>query len=310
MYFTSLGMRQVQIFLASALILGAQGALAEESGEATPEAIKEAVEAEPGSGTQVSSDAVAEPAASEPAPAVEAPPASPAAAARPPAPWALVQGSAPVTPREPVALDDVQRPKRAPLGVTLQLDALFPHNSDKGYALFGDEDALTAVGLSGAYDLAEIGEGVVLAPELGLTLQSAGSVVPAGERSLRSQRGFGALRARYRALAWLEGFARVQGGVQRSEITIQDTGEGYVARDTAPELGLGAGATVGTADRVRRRGKADLGVALEGGYLLAPTFEVQLEPESPSPRIAVRTASLGGLSRSGPYVKLSGYVRF
>jgi hypothetical protein len=244
--------------------------------------------------------ASAAPAAADSAVPVYTPAAAPAPAPAPQSP--------------PAAEPEPRRrtPAEFPAAAYLNIEQLW--NTDPGYDLFDEDNVGGQLGVGLSYDLLPVAPDTVLVAELACSWESQearglyGGAIQ--ETALKGQNLLVAASVHQRMLPWLGPHARLAVGLSRLEAELRgaDFDERY--RDKAnfslPFLRLGAGVS---AEQVVGQRFA-LGLLIEGGYALGSAFEIELEPAGEQGQIQTEYASLGQLSRSGPYLRTALLARF
>ncbi len=233
-----------------------------------------------------------------------------AAGTEPDSKGSLVPSNKPSSPA--TALPELKTvPADHPFAVLLNLESHWNH--DSGYDAFANEDAGFRWGIGVSYDLANLGQSLTVVPELGFRHETLDAEGGSSERlespELEAWDLLGAVSLRYRYLSWLGGHLRAQLGASATTIRFLDS-QGTQFEDSAwaPFAGLGAGVDV---EKSISR-KISLGLIVEGGYIadVAPEYELNPERDVEDDAIPIREASLGELSRSGPYLRFVGVARF
>jgi hypothetical protein len=127
----------------------------------------------------------------------------------------------------------------------------------------------------------------------------------------------GDLLARVQMAEWLWPQLRASAGAVWTHVSLNDAGLGgtIADRDVAFAATLGGGIMLRTPTRLfetyrGRLASLSLGVLTEAGYAMAPAASVQGTPSGGSADVARSSVQLGSLSRSGPYLRIMGVVRF
>jgi hypothetical protein len=193
-------------------------------------------------------------------------------------------------------------------------------HSDKGVHLFSRDDVSLRTGLSASLDVYTIAPSIRLAPELGWGYENLEDGVMLPEYStaqLTAHHLSLSVRANYEAIGWIEPGLRLGGGASISSIALRaaSTSDRYEQDDISPFFLAGAALLLRTPDSFFSRRKGGVasfaaGVLAEGGYLLSPSLDVAPEPTSDPGRIPSSVAALGELGRSGPYLRISAFLRF
>lgn len=191
-------------------------------------------------------------------------------------------------------------------------------NTATGFDLFSDDDVTHFYGLALAYDIAALTDQLTLALELGWNTGSTHRNdllgVEIRRTELSTHNVIAAATARYDLLPWLAPHARMSLGLSVVDMQLEGAQDGtFKDQAIAPMLGLGVGASVQTPLRALASRQGDLaslqlGVRFELGYTLAGNTAFSLHADDKL-RVPVSDASLGGLSRSGPYIHSAIFAR-
>jgi hypothetical protein len=184
--------------------------------------------------------------------------------------------------------------------------------------LFSDDDVTPRLGLGASYDIATLERAFTVAAEVGWSVENEdnGTLMPEFEQAeLSGHHLNAAARLRYALNGWLEPHARLSAGISLMDVALRAAGtsEQFEQDAVLPFGTLGAGFSLRSPDRAlapRSRNGFSAGVSAEGGYLLSSSLEVALQSTEDPGRISTERASLGLLSRSGPYVRAGAFVRF
>lgn len=201
----------------------------------------------------------------------------------------------------------------APLSVGAGASLLWP--SDEGYRVAGIGDRQAHFDLFATYDVWQASEHWVLSAGASFRtlLGDDEPDVELGVHTLQAD-----LTARYRGCSWLVPHARVAAGVTFMRMEIEDVavGNAYEGKDQTFAGNLGAGFTLRTKTRFFETqgghlASLSLGLLVEGGMVLAPAADPKLAPPADAAEgIEQRTADLGKLDLSAPYVRLAAVTRF
>ena len=285
--------------------------------------------AEPAAGSAAGTAAPASIPAPEAAPAgTAAPPSTAAAAPSTPAP---AQSVSPVTPlpasmAAPLPPADTGPPPSPPKGplesrfnVRVDFDTVW--YSEPSFDLFSGSDASLFFGASLGYSLFRFGR-LSVVPELGFNANHAGASDLFGgavsSTSLTAEHAYGGVGARYDVVPILDVDARLAGGASFAQVTIQPSGANASSLEddgVAPFLSLGAGFTLHTRPGAFETNSHALrslvaGFSLESGYVFAGSIRLTPRPSDSTARVDTEYMSFGKLDRSGPYLQLSGSLRF
>jgi len=217
--------------------------------------------------------------------------------------------------------DAISRPDFPPsphhFTLSLGLDSAF--YTGHSFDLFSGNNALNSFNGSVGYTL-YLAEPWSLVPELGVTVGSvdAGSSFGGAltNGSFKTVRPYAGVRVRYALLSWLEPQVRLGVGVDRMKATLeQSDGTSLEKSDVSWFGAVGAGVSVHTTpgaltSRTGGLSSFMLGATLEGGYSFGPAMDLDVTPVDESSRVRTTNASLGSLSRSAPYVRLTADLRF
>jgi hypothetical protein len=275
------------------------------------------VETEPPEGNREEAD-VAAPAEQEPSAApthdsgAVAPPPSAPAAPQAPAVAAAPSPAAPPAARAPVVEQPSPRqdPEAYPLAVMLNYEPQW--NLDPGYDLFDSDNVSHYWGLGLSYDLLEIQPKTALVAELGWSAAAEeqtdlyGGAVSSTE--LSSNRFIVALSAHYRIWSVFGPHVRLSGGLHQWTASLDGEDDGEQFEDSGVQGFVRLGAGVSAEYTLGSRLAA--GLLAEGGYTAAKAASIGLYPADDTDGIATRTAELGKLSLSGPYLRVAGLARF
>jgi hypothetical protein len=189
-------------------------------------------------------------------------------------------------------------------------------HTDPGFHLFSNNDIAPRPGISVSYDLLQLAPALVLAPEVGYAVEHEDTGVilaPIEQADLSAHHLNVAARLRYQLYGWLEPQGKLAAGLTFSEIALSYDGRTVEQADKSPFVALGIGFLLRTPDRFTTSGNyASLsgGVGVEGGYLLSSALDVSVGSDADDGRIRTERASLGAVSRSGPYLRVAAFVRF
>ena len=199
------------------------------------------------------------------------------------------------------------------IGIALEQD----WNLDEGYDLFGEDDAARRVTVWFAHDLLSLGERTVLAGEIGA---GWGRDTTSGEfdsmdTTLRNTRLQVAVYLRHLVWPVLQPHLRLAGHLSFIEAELDFGEEKYSDDGVSGGGSLGAGFMVRTPTRLFENRKGEfaslsIGLLFEGGYTLASPVSFDLVADEPAGRVEERTAPLGELALSGPYLRGTLLVRF
>jgi hypothetical protein len=293
---------------------GATGTLSVAASDAPASTAPPTAPADPNAGT-----AQGQPATASPAPETPASPARAAETAPPQANVAPAQPSPSYSIVGPPGPKDVRpEPPRGPVTqhfqIGLNLDVLISSNASLD--VFTDDDSVSMPGVSAAYAF-WLDDALSIQPEIGYSgmTQDSNDLLGGaiGSAEWEEHTGYLGVSGRYELWGFFAPHVRLSGGLSRTIVTVQTSGGDPNFEDASwlPHVALGGGATVTTPDGFFRRGSSfAVGLTIEGGYRLGSPMEVALSVPDAEDRIPIEQASLGDLSRSGPYVRVSGVVRF
>lgn len=206
---------------------------------------------------------------------------------------------------------------RAPFMIGLDVDVLFRH--DVGFRYFDGGETSLRLGAFASYDVLELAPSVHLGVELGAGFEhdTAPGLLGSGVKAdLDSQTVHGGVSVRWDALSVLSPFARATGGASFFQLSFGDNTPALDTSHATSGFGtLGAGVLLHTPPRAFENRNGDLasfglGVLIEGGYALRSPADFALHTTSDPHAITVVDASLGRLTLSAPYLRLSFLIRF
>lgn len=226
------------------------------------------------------------------------------------------------TPKAPEAAKPATPPGPPPplnplLRVSLAVDTVW--NTDPGYDLISENDVDPRVGLRAELQLLSAGS-ASLGVELGFSGEESDDE-PAhspASATLEATHAFLGLVPRYQVLPFLGVHAHAFGGASFNALEVNVAGRHVDHESIDPFVALGAGLSLQTelwrthASRSHWN-SLGFGAQVEGGYWLGPAIDVDVPTvaaDPPAQRLPVSGAALGSLDRSGPYVTVSGFVRF
>jgi hypothetical protein len=186
-------------------------------------------------------------------------------------------------------------------------------NSDPGYDLFDSDNVSHYWGLGASYDVLKLEPRTALVAELGWSanLEELSELYGGAFSSteLSSRRFAVALGVHHRMWTVFGPHVRLSGGLLTWEAHFDgaDADEQFEDSGVQGFVRLGAGVS-GEYSVVP---SVAAGVLVEGGYTAAKAANVALRlTHEPEGVISTRTAELGSLSLSGPYLRIAGLVRF
>lgn len=227
-------------------------------------------------------------------------------------------GGSPIDQAPPPDRDDEVADAR--IGLGLEIDTIW--NTDPGFDLFSDDDVSTQVGVWFSYDLFQIIEQLTLAGEVGLGI---GGVEGQPQEdldltwSMNSFKAYLAANLRLQAFPWMLPHLKLAVGALFGTLEFQLNERGPVqttSEDSTSPLGtIGAGVTFQTPTRMFESSDGSfaslsLGLLVEAGYTIASSMSMTLKTDRDEDPIENRTAALGELDLSGPYIRTSVLVRF
>jgi len=208
----------------------------------------------------------------------------------------------------------------ARIGIGLEIDTVW--NTDPGFDLFSEDDVSTQVGVWFSYDLLPITKQLTLAGEVGVGIGGA-EHQPQKDLdltwSMNSFKAYLAANLRLQVFTWMLPHIKLGCGALFGtlELELKDEDQHQTeSEDTASPLGtIGAGVTFQTPKGMFEGNDGafaslSLGLLIEGGYTLASSMSLTLKTERDEDPIENRTAELGELDLSGPYIRTSVLVRF
>jgi hypothetical protein len=191
---------------------------------------------------------------------------------------------------------------RFPFGIFLDVSPLWQRS--RGFDLFSDSDISPRVGVTVEMDVLELARDTHLSLDLSGALEQASDTV------------LGDLETRFSSLQLLTGgrlrkvwhplfdtHLGVLGGVARTSTRIGLEGSSF---DWIPMAQFGAGFSALMPGNFRTRP----GLLFEGGYVLSKDIDLPLATVQSGDSIDHRTANLGTLERSGPYLRFSAFLRY
>jgi len=227
--------------------------------------------------------------------------------------------SGPLVDQAPPSDRDYEVPN-ARVGIGLEIDTVW--NTDPGFDLFSEDDVSTQIGVWFSYDLLPITEQLTLAGEVGLGVGGA-------ERqpqkdidltwSMNSFNAYIAANLRLQVFPWMLPHIKLGCGALFGTLELELKDQKPVqteSEDTISPLGtIGAGVTFQTPKRMFESSDGtfaslSLGLLIEAGYTIASSMSLTLKTDRDKDPIENRTAELGELDLSGPYIRTSVLVRF
>jgi len=227
-------------------------------------------------------------------------------------------GGSPIDQAPPPDRD--QEAAQARIGLGLEIDTVW--NTDPGFDLFSDDDVSTQVGVWFSYDLLQITKQLTLAGEVGLGI---GGVEDQPREdldltwSMSSFKAYLAANLRLRVFPWMFPHLKLAGGALFGTLEFQlndPVPRQTTSEDTTSPLGtIGAGVSFQTPTRMFESSDGafaslSLGLLIEAGYTIASSMSMTLKTDRDEDPIENRTAALGELDLSGPYIRTSVLVRF
>lgn len=216
--------------------------------------------------------------------------------------------------------DDDGETAEARIGLGLEINTVW--NTDPGFDLFSEDDVSTQVGVWFSYDLLQITKKLTLAGEIGCSI---GGVERKPQDDLNftwemnSVKPYLAANLRYSVFSWMHPHIRLAGGAlfETIEYRLRDQGP-YKTKSENEVSGLGtlgAGVTFRTPTSMFESddgafASLSLGLLIEAGYTVASSMSMTLDNKHGEDPIETRTAELGELDLSGPYIRTSVLVRF
>jgi hypothetical protein len=192
--------------------------------------------------------------------------------------------------------------------------------TNRGYDLFSNSNASWRIGMGAGYDLFKLPSQVVFAVELGALMEPGQSSTDANGLLGNSVRGGlsgltflagGSLR--WAPLPWIAPYARLQLLMSRYSVDISTsntsngTGGDWSYHRGAAGGALGGGVML----NLPPHSPVNVGVLVEGGYWLQNSVELVLDNGgTPGGNISTYGARVGSLGNSGPYMRISGVLRF
>lgn len=205
---------------------------------------------------------------------------------------------------------DAPQPKKAPGEFPFAvLVAYTPQwNTHSGYDLFDDDNVGQFWGLGATYDLMEVADSTALVVELGWATKSEDFSSALTTTAMTTHEFSAAVSAHYRMLPMVGPHLRLAAGLWRWNAKLEgdSLGEDFDDKGTEPFVRIGAGVSAEHTLGVRLAA----GLLAEGGFTLARGAQMELYPVDPGEAITTRTASLGTLGLSGPYLRFAGLMRF
>jgi hypothetical protein len=205
----------------------------------------------------------------------------------------------------------------APFAIGLSYEA--PWYKDPGYNLFDNNDVGQRFGAWAAVDVASLRQDTFVAIEAGWATeheQDSGLLGGVLGAELLTHAGYAGAQLRWAPVSWLQPHARLAGGLEFVNFTI-DAGQRFHDHAYYSPFGsLGAGFTLRTPSRTFEDSTGKLaalsvGLMFEGGYTLARSLDFELAgPTHGAQGIPIADAQAGHLDRSGPYFRMSLVVRF
>jgi hypothetical protein len=303
---------------------------------ASPTAAQPSAAASPAAAGKRTAAATGAAPAGEPKAATAAPEGGPAAGkpATPPPPTGMPTAARPQAAAQPAqqswptdaspsaaTVARSRRPGRgdagAPYAVAFTVERRW--NDDPGYDAFAGDDLSARLGIWLAYDVLMLSPEVVLAAEAGFAAETDEASELLGGALHSKLEGYAphiGAQARWRMLSWLQPHVRLQGGATIWNTQI-DLGRTEVDNDGVAPFGrITAGLLLRTPTRLFENSRGHLasmsfGLLLEGGFALEAPWQMELDVKGPGEDdIPIAEASLGELSRSGPFVQGSVVGRF
>jgi hypothetical protein len=284
-------------------------------GSMVPTSALAAEEAEPVESETVTAPATqtpdATPAAPTPAPPPE--PAMPTRSTPMPAPEPAVLAAPLPAPRTFTYGDESTR-----WGVWLDLDHLFlTRDDDKRMT---DAKGISGGGLSLSYDLLRLAPKAVLSVDAGWANEkSSGAWTNGAATDVASNQLRVGAAVRYGLLSWLYPYAHVSAGVGRSRMEVRTGSDGALTDKQGFAQGaLGGGLSIRSPSMALGKGanpwRLGLSLNVEGGYIVgsktAFTVKGPGAADGEKEPIAVTGVSVGDVSRSRPYLRISMGVLF
>jgi hypothetical protein len=208
-----------------------------------------------------------------------------------PAPLAAAAPPPPVVPKT-----------RFPFGLFFDVSPLWQRS--RGFDLFSRRDLSPRVGLTAEMDVVEIDRDTQFSLDLSAAMEQASDTVLGSlETRFTSHHVLfgGRLRRAWHPL--FDTHLTVLGGVDRTSTKI---GFGGASVDWLPMAQLGAGLSGMMPGQYRTRP----GMLIEGGYVLSKKVDLPLSSAEVDAAIERSTANLGTLNRSGPYLRVSIFLRY
>lgn len=214
-------------------------------------------------------------------------------------------------------------PRKGPLESRFNIRADFNTiwYTEPSFDLFSGGDASLFFGASFGYTLFRFDRLSVI-PELGFNANHAGASDLFGgavsSTGLTAEHAYGGVGVRYDIVSILDVDGRLTGGASFAQVELQPGGaNASTLKDdgVAPFLSLGAGFTLHTAPGAFETNSGGLrslvaGLSLESGYVFAGSIRLTPRPGDSTARVDTEYMSLGKLDRSGPYLQVSGNLRF
>jgi hypothetical protein len=201
-------------------------------------------------------------------------------------------------------------------GAWVDIDHLFlTRDDDKRIT---DRKGISGGGLSVSYDLVRLTRKAMLSVDLGWAKEkSSASWTNGAAADVESNQLRVGAAVRYGLLGWLHPYAHVAGGAGRSRMDVK-TGSGDTLSDKERfyQCSVGGGVSLRSPTVALGKGTRRVGLAInvEGGYIVGSTTEFTLKGpgavESEKDPIQVVGVSVGDVSRSRPYLRISLGLRF
>jgi hypothetical protein len=223
--------------------------------------------------------------------------------------------------KSPAAAEPIiHRPAGAALAIALVYERAWV--DDRGYGLFGDRNRVRQFGVWVGHDFWSLTDRLIMAGEAGWAAWDERSDYweEQLETSLVTSSLHVGVSLRYVLEPWLQPQLRAAVGLSVLELELKslenDLETKFLDRHLMPFASVGAGIFLRTPTRLLESKNGDfaslsMGVLVEGGYTLTGSAPFSLKPKDrPKQAISLKSADLGSVDRSGPYVRISLVVRF
>jgi hypothetical protein len=195
------------------------------------------------------------------------------------------------------------RKTRYPLALFIDVSPVW--QTSRGYDLFADNDLSTRYGVTAEVDLIEFGRQTILSVDANGFGETASDNVLSGQLKTEYSAWSSELGFRLRKEFWqvFSVHAIAMGGTSRITTKFDD---GVATSCWVPVGHLGGGVSASLPGPMVIRP----GLLLEGGYFVSGSADLKLKQDAGNGTLRQMEATLGDLSRSGPYVRVSVFARF